>query len=105
MGEHVVSVVVPVYQGELHLPGLNADIETYTETTRTPAGRRFRVSEVVLVHDCGPDDSARVIRELEQKYAVVRTIWLSRNFGQHAAFSAGVLRASRRVASGGRAPR
>jgi polyisoprenyl-phosphate glycosyltransferase len=94
VSEHVVSVVVPVYQGELHLPGLIADIEPYTETTRTPAGRRFRVAEVVLVHDCGPDDSARVIRELEQKYAVVRTIWLSRNFGQHAATLAGMASSS-----------
>jgi polyisoprenyl-phosphate glycosyltransferase len=88
--EHTVSVVVPVYQGELHLPGLVADIEELTETRRTPAGRAYRVCEVVLVHDCGPDDSARVLRELSLKYPMVKTVWLSRNFGQHAATLAGM---------------
>jgi len=89
-GEHVISVVVPVYQGELHLPGLVADIEPFTETSRSPEGRDFRVGEVVLVHDCGPDDSARVMRELALKYPMVKAVWLSRNYGQHAATLAGM---------------
>jgi glycosyltransferase involved in cell wall biosynthesis len=42
------------------------------------------------VHDCGPDDSARVIRELQARHDVVRGLWLSRNFGQHAATLAGM---------------
>jgi glycosyltransferase involved in cell wall biosynthesis len=92
--EHVVSVVIPVYQGELHLGGLIADLDPLTEVTATPEGRAFRVSEVVLVHDCGPDDSARVIRELESKYPFVRAVWLSRNFGQHAATLAGMASSS-----------
>jgi polyisoprenyl-phosphate glycosyltransferase len=88
--EHVISIVVPVYQGERHLPALLAEIEKYTCRTRTPGGRWFRVGEVVLVHDCGPDDSARVIRDLARTYPFVRAIWLSRNFGQHAATLAGM---------------
>jgi glycosyltransferase involved in cell wall biosynthesis len=43
-----------------------------------------------MVHDCGPDDSARVMRELEARHPVARSIWLSRNFGQHAATLAGM---------------
>jgi len=88
--EHVITVVVPVYQGERHLPGLLADIEKYTRTTTSPAGRNLRVGEVVLVHDCGPDGSAGVMRELARTYPFVRAIWLSRNFGQHAATLAGM---------------
>ena len=45
---------------------------------------------MILVYDCGPDDSARVIRGLQAKYDYVRTIWLSRNFGEHAATLAGM---------------
>ena len=44
---------------------------------------------MLLVHDCGPDDSARVMRELAP-HPFVRPVWLSRNFGQHAATLAGM---------------
>jgi polyisoprenyl-phosphate glycosyltransferase len=88
--EHLVSVVVPVYRGEKHLAALLADIEPYTKPSLTPAGRPFRVTEVMLVNDCGPDNSARVMRELAERHSFVRTIWLSRNFGQHAATLAGM---------------
>ena len=43
-----------------------------------------------MVNDCGPDDSARVMREMEQQHHFARAIWLSRNFGQHAATLAGM---------------
>ncbi len=56
----------------------------------TPGGLPFRVAEVLLVNDCGPDDSAGVMRRLEREHPWVRTIWLSRNFGQHAATLAGM---------------
>jgi polyisoprenyl-phosphate glycosyltransferase len=42
------------------------------------------------VHDNGPDDSPRVMRELAAKHDWVRTVWLSRNYGQHAATLAGM---------------
>jgi glycosyltransferase involved in cell wall biosynthesis len=45
---------------------------------------------VLLVDDCGPDDSPRVMRELDERFEFVRTVWLSRNFGQHAATLAGI---------------
>ena len=48
------------------------------------------VAEVLLISDNGPDGSDRVMRELAQKFDYVRTIWLSRNFGQHAATLAGM---------------
>jgi glycosyltransferase involved in cell wall biosynthesis len=92
--DHTLSVVVPVYRGEQHLPALVEDLSAYTESRRTSDGHTFRVTEVILVNDCGPDDSARVIRELAGKYDWVRPVWLSRNFGQHPATIAGIASSS-----------
>jgi glycosyltransferase involved in cell wall biosynthesis len=87
---HDVSIVVPVYRGEHSLPDLLEEIVPLHEEFETRDGNRVRVAEVVLVHDHGPDDSARVIRELAAKYDFVHPVWLSRNFGQHAATLAGM---------------
>lgn len=48
------------------------------------------LAEVLLVFDHGPDNSAAVIRELAAEHPLVRPVWLSRNFGQHAATLAGM---------------
>jgi glycosyltransferase involved in cell wall biosynthesis len=53
-------------------------------------GARWCIGEIILVDDCGPDSSDRVIRELEQTSENVRAVWLMRNFGQHAATIAGL---------------
>jgi polyisoprenyl-phosphate glycosyltransferase len=87
---HTISVVVPVYQGEKTLPDVVAELMAYTEPGMTPGGNPYVVNEVLLVFDHGPDGSARVIRELAEKYSVVRGVWLSRNFGQHPATLAGM---------------
>lgn len=85
-----IAVVVPVYRGELSLGPLVAELVALAEPQTSPAGRPWRVTEVLLVHDCGPDRSDRVIRELAAAHPdLVRPIWLSRNFGQHAATLAG----------------
>jgi polyisoprenyl-phosphate glycosyltransferase len=88
--EHDISVVIPVYQGEKHLPGVVGELEPLTDPFLTADGNPARVVEVVLVHDNGPDDSPRVMRELAAKHDWVRTVWLSRNYGQHAATLAGM---------------
>lgn len=87
---HEISVVVPVYKGELTLRSLISEILAVTEATSSPAGIPWRVSEVLLVHDNGPDRSAEVIRGLAAEFDFVRPVWLSRNFGQHAATLAGM---------------
>ena len=87
---HTVSVVVPVYQGERTLPALLAELAALTEEFSSPDGHRLRVAEVLLVNDNGPDGSAEVMRGLAVQYPFVRTVWLSRNFGQHAATLAGM---------------
>lgn len=87
---HAVSVVVPVYRGALTLPALIEEIVPLVEGFTTPEGRAARVSEVLLVHDHGPDTSDEVMRRLADEHSFVRPVWLSRNFGQHAATLAGM---------------
>ncbi len=85
-----VSIVVPVYRGEMTLAALLEEIVLLTAERRTPGGNRFVVCEVVLVHDCGPDRSDRAIEDLAARHGFVRPVWLSRNYGQHAATLAGM---------------
>ncbi|MGO2745887.1 glycosyltransferase [Microbacterium sp.] len=87
---HEISIVVPVYKGELTLRSLVSEILPITSVTSSPAGTAWRVAEVLLVHDNGPDRSADVIRQLAEEFDFVRPVWLSRNFGQHAATLAGM---------------
>jgi undecaprenyl-phosphate 4-deoxy-4-formamido-L-arabinose transferase len=87
---HGVSVVVPVYQGRETLRRLLSELIPMATTSTTDHGARFRINEVLLVDDNGPDSSDEVIRELAESNDFVRPIWLSRNFGQHAATLAGM---------------
>jgi undecaprenyl-phosphate 4-deoxy-4-formamido-L-arabinose transferase len=89
-----LSIVVPVYQGERTLEALLAEIEPHTKTRDTPGGRRYRVAEVVLVHDGAIDDSDVVMEALAARFPFVALVWLSRNFGQHPATIAGMSGAS-----------
>ncbi|MBK9738904.1 MAG: glycosyltransferase [Actinobacteria bacterium] len=85
-----MSVVIPVYRGEETLPNLLAELARLHEVQSSPAGRTYRIAEVLLVWDRGPGRSDDVIRQLQGTYDWVRPIWLSRNFGQHAATLAGM---------------
>ncbi|MEV0295357.1 glycosyltransferase family 2 protein [Nocardia sp. NPDC050710] len=87
---HAISVVVPVYRGEDTIGGLVAELHRLTTNGATPSGTPFVVEEIILVHDNGPDRSDVVLQELERTYDEVRTVWLSRNFGQDAATIAGM---------------
>ena len=85
-----MSVVVPVYAGESTLPAVLDELAALTQPQTTAGGRAFAVSEVLLVWDRGPGRSDRAIRALADQYPFVRPVWLSRNFGQHAATLAGM---------------
>jgi undecaprenyl-phosphate 4-deoxy-4-formamido-L-arabinose transferase len=90
VAEHTISIVVPVYQGEHTLDSLIDEISPLTEVCLSPQGRPMRVAEVILVNDAGPDRSDVVMRRLAFTNSFVRCVWLSRNFGQHAATIAGM---------------
>ncbi len=79
-----------MYQGQKTLPALIDELAAYVEPRLSSEGHLYSVHEVVLVFDHGPDESARVIRELSSQHDYVRAVWLSKNFGQHAATLAGM---------------
>jgi len=89
-----VSIVVPVYQGERTLEPLLAEIHPLVQPNETPHGRRFRVTEVILVHDGAIDNSRAVMDGLASRYPFVMLVWLSRNYGQHPATLAGMAASS-----------
>jgi len=87
---HQISVVIPVYRAAATLPALFEEIARLHEEFVTEGGHRARVAELLLVHDNGPDNSDEVMRKLAAEHDWVRPVWLSRNFGQHAATMAGM---------------
>ena len=91
---HRVSLVIPVYRGEKTLPTVIKEITPLALEQVTPNGARFVINEVLLVHDCGPDRSDKVVEELAAQHSFIRPVWLSRNFGQHAATLAGMASAT-----------
>jgi len=91
---HRISIVVPVYRGEKTLSTLIQEFVPATIEQATPDGNYFVISEVLLVHDCGPDRSDQALEVLSAQYSFVRPVWLSRNYGQHAATLAGMASAT-----------
>src|SRR5581483_808995 len=79
-----VSVVVPVYGCAGCLVALH---------DRLAAVLGSADWELVLVDDSSPDGSWSVLEELSENDERVRAIKLSRNFGQHAAITAGLAEA------------
>lgn len=89
-----ISLVIPVYRGSSTLNTLMKEVAVLTAAQTSPAGNRFEIAEVLLVHDCGPDRSDQVIEALGAEYSFVHPVWLSRNYGQHAATLAGMASAT-----------
>lgn len=89
-----VSIVIPVYRGEKTLPTVLDEILPQTRIQTTPGQLTYSICEVILVHDCGPDRSDAVLERLAAQYSFVRVVWLSRNYGQHAATMAGMASAT-----------
>jgi polyisoprenyl-phosphate glycosyltransferase len=78
-----LSVVIPVYQAEQCLPALHARLtNVLSKITEN--------YEIVLVEDCGRDNSWSVINNISRLDNKVHGFKLSRNFGQHAAITAGL---------------
>ena len=81
-----LSVVIPVYRSQATLLELHRRLVAALE----PVEPSF---EILLVEDCGGDDSWAVINEIAATDKRVRGIQLSRNFGQHAATICGLAKA------------
>jgi polyisoprenyl-phosphate glycosyltransferase len=83
MPEIEISVVIPVYKCADCLRHLHERLDT--ALAEIPGEH-----EIVLVDDRSPDASWDVLRELAEQDESVRVVRLSRNFGQHAAITAGL---------------
>lgn len=78
------SVVIPVYNGE-------ETVTPLTERLLKVLPELFTAYEIILVDDCSPDGSWKVLRELQSADPErIRVIHLSRNFGQHNATLCGI---------------
>jgi dolichol-phosphate mannosyltransferase len=78
-----LSVVIPVYKAEHCLDELYRRLKAALESISP----NF---EIVLVEDCGGDNSWQVIERLAATDPRVRGIQFSRNFGQHYGITAGL---------------
>jgi polyisoprenyl-phosphate glycosyltransferase len=78
-----VSVVVPVYGCRESLPELHRRTSDALRSLGVPY-------EIVLVDDCDRQNSWQVVSDIALADAAVRAYRLSRNFGQHAAITAGL---------------
>ena len=87
---HRVSIVIPCYRGESTLPDLIQEIGRFVDGSQTSQGHLWQVAEVILVFDGGSIELREILAELSRRHTFVRVVWLSRNFGQHAATVAGI---------------
>ena len=78
-----ISAVVPVYRSQAMLPELHRRLVAALDQI----GRPF---EILLVEDCGGDDSWSVIKQLAAADPRVRGLRLARNYGQHNALLCGI---------------
>jgi B-glycosyltransferase, glycosyltransferase family 2 protein len=79
----MISIVSPVYRAEKILPILVSEINLVMERI----GEDY---EIVLVDDRSPDNSWEVMKVLSNQNSKIKSIRLSRNFGQHSAIFAGL---------------
>ena len=85
-----ISVVVPVYNSELSLPGL---VQRLHPVLAAGEGEY----ELLLVNDCSSDGSWKVIREMAERHNWITGINLMHNYGQHNALLCGIRAAMHEV--------
>lgn len=83
----VLSIVSPVYQAEKFVEKLVREIQAVCNAL----GAEY---EIILVDDRSPDDSWQKMKQISAENPFVKSIRLSRNFGQHPAIMAGLSHAS-----------
>jgi len=83
MKEAKISIVTPVYNAAMILPELHARLfRSLSQITDN--------FEIIMVNDASPQNDWEVIKSIANKDDRVKGINLSKNFGQHAAISAGL---------------
>ena len=85
-----VSVIIPVFSSIKTLENLVLELIEYFHKSKKISNLGFELSKIVLVDDGSVDGSNIVMKKLESNDKV-KSIYLNRNYGQHAAIFAGVL--------------
>jgi dolichol-phosphate mannosyltransferase len=86
MSSAQLSVVIPVY-------GCRECLEILTQRIRAAVEPVCKSFEIVFVDDASPDNAWEKLVELCRRDPAVKGLRLSRNFGQHAAITAGLAHA------------
>lgn len=81
-----ISFVSPVYNAEKILDKLVFEIQNVMKDIQ-------ETYEIVLIDDRSPDNSWEAMKNLSNKFTEVKSVRLSRNFGQHPAIIAGLSQA------------
>jgi dolichol-phosphate mannosyltransferase len=82
----IISIVSPVYRADKIVENLVTEIQAVMEQLNLSY-------EIILVDDRSPDDSWKVMKSLSARNENIKSIRLSRNFGQHPAIMAGLSQA------------
>jgi len=85
--EPIISIVSPVYRAEKIVENLVTEIQLAMEQLSV-------AYEIILVDDRSPDNSWEVMKSLSARHNNIKSIRLSRNFGQHPAIMAGLSKTS-----------
>lgn len=78
-----ISIVSPVYRAENIIPELVRRIDLAVSKITDNY-------EIILVEDCGPDNSWQIIEQVAKNNPRIKGYQLSRNFGQHYAITCGL---------------
>lgn len=78
-----ISFVIPCYNSAKTIEGVVEEIRETMENLEQ------YIYEVVLVNDCSPDETFKVIHKICQSYSYIYGLDLAKNFGQHGALMAG----------------
>lgn len=84
------SIVIPAYNEEGNIPELYKRLTAVMERLCSEEGFTTDNYEIIMVNDGSNDNSWRLIKELHSKDPRVKGISLSKNFGHHAALTAGL---------------
>lgn len=82
----IISFVSPVYRAEKILDKLVEEIQKVMLEINESY-------EIILVDDRSPDNSWQVMQKISENFSQVKSVRLSRNFGQHPAIMAGLSQA------------
>jgi polyisoprenyl-phosphate glycosyltransferase len=78
-----ISVIIPVY-------GCDESLSELCERLTVSLESIVKKYEILLIDDCGVGNTWKIIQNITKRNGSVKGIRLSRNFGQHAAITAGL---------------